>query len=156
VSLITPVGIATSRQSLIIRTPTITLISPSPVAIGGTVTITGSGLTTVQTVQFTGVSGMVSAPATITSDTTITAVVPAGAITGPISVNNADGTYTSIQSLFIPVPIVTGLSTSSGPTGTALTVIGQQFTATTKVSVQQGHTSVACPFSLVDDTHLTM
>src|SRR5262249_47971052 len=78
------------------------------------------------------------------------------AITGPISVGNADGTYTSIQSLLIPVPIVTGLSSSSGSTGTALMVFGKHFTGATTVSAQQGQTSVSCPFSVVDDTHLTM
>src|SRR5262249_52905508 len=75
---------------------------------------------------------------------------------GPVNVENAYGSYTSIQSLLIPVPLVTGLSTSSGSTGAAITVFGQHFTGATTVYAQRGQTRVSCPFSVVDDYQLTM
>lgn len=72
--------------------PTITSFSPASGPVGTTVTIEGTNFTGVTSVAFGGVS---AASFTVGSSTRITAVVPPGATTGPISVTNANGTGTS-------------------------------------------------------------
>src|SRR3954468_21135493 len=67
--------------------PTITDVSPGRSAVGGTVTISGSGFTGTTAVSFNGVD----ASFTEISDAEVTAVVPAGALTGPISMDAAAG-----------------------------------------------------------------
>ncbi len=71
--------------------PTITGFSPTSGAVGTSVTIDGSGFTGATDVRFNGTSGSFS----VESDTRITATVPAGATTGPISVVTPGGTATS-------------------------------------------------------------
>src|SRR3954454_7139871 len=61
--------------------PTITDVSPGRSAVGGTVTIPGSGFTGTTAVSFNGVT----ASFTEISDEQASAVVPAGALTGPIT-----------------------------------------------------------------------
>ena len=65
----------------------ITGFTPSGGAAGTTVVIQGTQLDTVATVSFTGAD----AAFTIDSSTQITATVPAGAVTGPISVTDTSG-----------------------------------------------------------------
>jgi PKD repeat protein len=62
--------------------PRATSLSPSSGAVGMTVTIAGTGLSVVTAVKF---SGGVAAPFSIASDQILTATVPAGAVTGPIT-----------------------------------------------------------------------
>jgi hypothetical protein len=73
-------------------TPTVSSYSPSQGAVGTSVTINGSGFTGATDVSFNGVS------ATDVSgllDGQLTATVPPGAMTGPVSVSNIAGTGTS-------------------------------------------------------------
>ncbi len=120
--------------------PTVTALSPSSgSSIGGnTVTITGTYFANVDSVYF----GGVPAPNfTVVSSTSITATVPPGvpsivdvtvATAGGVSALNSGDRYTYSPA---PVPIVTGLSTSSGTTagGTQVIVSGSGFTSATQV-----------------------
>jgi hypothetical protein len=119
--------------------PVVTSISPNtgPTAGGTSVTITGTSFTATSTVNF----GAVPATSvTFNSSTSITAVSPAQAagvvnvvvntIGGTSATSSADQfTYTA------PVPTVTAISPTSGPTtgGTSVTITGTGLTAATAV-----------------------
>jgi IPT/TIG domain-containing protein len=71
--------------------PTITSFTPTVGPIGTSVVITGTNFTGATAVRF----NQVSATYTVNSSTQITATVPTGATTGPISVTTPGGTATS-------------------------------------------------------------
>ena len=77
--------VSNSVQFTVLEGLTITSISPSSGMIGSTVTIAGTGFGPTQSNSVATFDGV---PATITNwgDTSITAVVPAGAATGPVTV----------------------------------------------------------------------
>ena len=72
-------------------------LRPASGAPGTSVTISGSGFTNATHVRFNGTSAGFS----IVSDTQITATVPSGATSGPISVTGPDGTGTSAASFSV-------------------------------------------------------
>jgi hypothetical protein len=87
----TPGGIANSPLAFAVI-PSITGFSPTSGPVGTSVTITGNSLTKTTKVTFGGVAA--TSYQTI-SDTQVGALVPAGAVTGPIAVTTAGGTGTS-------------------------------------------------------------
>jgi YD repeat-containing protein len=77
--------------------------SPTHGEVGTPVTLSGSGFSATpaqNTVKFAGTTATVSS----STATTIVATVPAGAITGPISVTTAAGTGTSSASFVVDIP----------------------------------------------------
>jgi len=82
--------------------PTITGFSPTSGPVGTSVTIDGSGFTGATDVKFNGTS--VGSGFAVNSDTQITATVPSGATTGPISVITPAGTGTSANSFTVTAP----------------------------------------------------
>jgi hypothetical protein len=80
--------------------PSITGFSPPSGPVGTTVTITGSGFTGTNDVQFNGTS-VGTGNFAVNSDTQITATVPAGATPGPISVITPGGMATSSDSFTV-------------------------------------------------------
>jgi len=86
-------GIATSASSFTVTqpAPTISSFSPAMGPVGTVVTITGSAFTGATSVKFDGIAASYA----VDSDTQITATVPAGATTGPISVTTSSGTGAS-------------------------------------------------------------
>ncbi|MGQ9897983.1 MAG: IPT/TIG domain-containing protein [Acidobacteriota bacterium] len=116
--------------------PAITGFTPTSGPVGTVVTITGTNFTgglpntaspnaRVTAVAFNGVP----ATFTVNSATQITATVPAGATTGPISVSTPDGTATSATdfTVFGSEPTITGFTPTSGPVGTVVTITGTNF-----------------------------
>jgi hypothetical protein len=83
--------------------PSITGFSPTSGEVGSSVTIDGSGFAGATDVQFNGTS-VGSGNFTIDSDTQITATVPSGAGTGPISITAPGGTATSSGDFTVTVP----------------------------------------------------
>ncbi|HZS03458.1 MAG TPA: IPT/TIG domain-containing protein [Blastocatellia bacterium] len=67
--------------------PTVTGINPTTGVSGTRLAITGTNLSQVTAVRF---AGNAAATFTVTSDTLITATVPAGAVTGPVTVSRSD------------------------------------------------------------------
>ncbi len=136
--------------------PSITGFSPPSGPVGTTVTITGSGFTGANDVQFNGAS-VGTGNFAVNSDTQITATVPAGATTGPISVITPGGTATSSDSFTVtgsPAPAITGFSPTSGPVGTTVTITGSGFTGAN--DVQFNGTSVGTGnFAVNSDTQIT-
>jgi hypothetical protein len=85
-------GTATSETFTVnAPAPTITGLSPASGVVGAQITIEGTNFTGITSVTFNGVS----ASFTVNSATSISAVVPAGATTGPISVITANHSATS-------------------------------------------------------------
>jgi IPT/TIG domain len=104
--------------------PTITEIAPASGLVGTVVTITGSALTDASAVRFGGVD-VEPGGFTVSSDTQITATVPPNATSGPIGLVTPDGAAKSTSAFTVVVPpSITGMSPTSGPTGTAATITG--------------------------------
>jgi hypothetical protein len=133
------------------RAPTVTGFSPTSGAVGSVVTITGS--------NFTGATAVtlcyVHASYTVSSDTTIAAVVPPGACEGRWRVTSPDGIGVS-DTTFAPAfqppdPTITGFSPSSGAVGSTVTITGTDFTGTTSVSL----CFVPTTYTINSDTSIT-
>jgi uncharacterized repeat protein (TIGR03803 family) len=128
-------------------TPQITSVSPASAKVGATLTINGVSLT--QTSKVT--VGGVSATFTLVSDDKVTAKVPAGAKTGQkISVTTAGGVASS-PAVFAVVPAITSFSPTSGKVGTSVTITGNSFTGTTKVTFGG---VAATSYQVITDTQL--
>jgi uncharacterized repeat protein (TIGR03803 family) len=113
---------------------------------GATVEILGQGF-----IATTGVSfGGVAATFTNTSDTYMTAVVPAGAKTGTVTVTTFTGSMKSNRT-FLVVPVISNFSPTSGIVGTKITIVGISLSQTTKVMI--GGKPAA--FTVVSDTLVT-
>ena len=110
--------------------PTVTSFTPASAAAGASVVITGANFTGAGAVKF----GNTAAQSfTVNSNTQITAVVASGA-TGVISVTTPSGTGSSSSSFtFIHPPVITGLTPTSGGTGTSIIITGTSFTGATAV-----------------------
>ena len=85
--------------------PVITGSSPTSGPVGTSVTISGSGFIGTTHVRFNG-TNVGSGNFTVDSDAQITATVPSGATTGPISVTTPGGTGTSLAD-FTVAPVTT-------------------------------------------------
>ena len=88
------------------------------------------------------------------SGDTITAVVPATATTGAITVTAPGGTASSptFTVLTTPAPTITGFSPTSGPPGTVVTITG---TSLREADELDFNGTVVSPFSAPSDTEIT-
>jgi hypothetical protein len=114
-----------TSQPGLVPAPTLTIVTPASSAVGSTVTLNGSGLSGASTVSFNGQAASFN----VLSDTQITAVVPAGATSGAITVTTPGGTATSPASFTVVVkPAVTlklgGLSNTTLRLGRWFTAAG--------------------------------
>ena len=129
--------------------PRIDSFAPQTAAPGATVAITGSG--------FIGATGVTVAGAaaayTIVSANRITATVPAGAGTGPLTVTTPDGTATSSGSFTAGAPnlAISGFAPASGIVGSKVTITGSGFTAATSVAFN----GTAAAFTVNGPTSIT-
>jgi hypothetical protein len=89
---ITTAGGTASSSGTFTVTPAITGFNPTSGPVGTSVTIIGIGFTGATNVKFNGVSATLF---TVNSDTKVTAIVPTGATTGPISITTPRGTAKS-------------------------------------------------------------
>jgi alpha-tubulin suppressor-like RCC1 family protein len=137
VTVTTPAGVSPLRSSdrfAYLPAPVVSKISPNvgPAHGGTIVTITGSGFTGASSVSFgTGVANTF----TVTSDTSIAAVAPAGA-PGLVDVRVTTPIATSVISTrdrFKYIPSVDGIAPDVGPVagGTVVTITGSGFSTTT-------------------------
>lgn len=151
ITVTTPTGSSSSSGFTV--TPAIIGFSPGSAAIGSSVVIQGTTLTGATTVSFTGANGNPD-PTTFTVDaaTQITANVPAGVGSGPISVTTPAGTVTTSTSFIaIPPPTVNGVAPISGPVGTKAIITGTAFTAASAVRFN----GVAATFTVDSYTQIT-
>ena len=96
--------------------------------VGQTIEILGGGLTGASKVSFHGAS----ATFTVVSDTYLTAVVPAGATTGTVTVTTPGGALTS-NKIFRVTPTIVSFNPTSGAVGTVVQITGNSFTGATSV-----------------------
>ena len=112
--------------------PVITGFSPTSGGVGATITISGANFLGATAVAFNGIP---AGNKFILSSTQLTANVPAGASTGPISVTTVSGSGQSITSfVVIPAPSISGLSPSTGSAGTVVSITGNNFAGATAVT----------------------
>ncbi|WP_426491183.1 T9SS type A sorting domain-containing protein [Hymenobacter sp. 102] len=90
---------------------TVASVAPASGSPGTTVTITGSEFTGATAVKF---NGKDAASFTVISSNSITAVVPAGATTGPVTVTTPSGTASSSGSFVVTVAAISN-NTIAGP-----------------------------------------
>lgn len=117
----TPGGTATSTQVVtVLRPPVITGLSPLAGAVGTAVTVAGSHFLGVQAVAF----GGVPAAFTVASQGTLTAVVPSGARSGPVTVTTPQGTAASPEPFTVlnSPPALTPIGSRVVPLGTTLRI----------------------------------
>ncbi|MFN8011519.1 MAG: immunoglobulin domain-containing protein [Holophagaceae bacterium] len=129
--------------------PVISGFSPPSGNAGTTVTVNGSSFYALSSVAFNGQA----ASFTVLSATQLTAVVPGGATSGPISATNAAGSGTSAGSFTVsfPVPTLTGVNPGAGPVGTPVTLTGTNLLSAT--AVKFNGTSAA--FTADSDTQIS-
>ncbi len=132
--------------------PVISSLAPPNGPVGGSVVINGSGFGGTQgTVEFNGSN------ATITSwsNTSITATVPTGATTGPVTVTTGGITSNSVTFTVIEATTVTGISPSSGSTGTSVIITGTGFGSSQSDSSVSFYGAVATTITSWSDTSIT-
>lgn len=112
--------------------PTIAGFNPTNGPVGTVVIVRGTKLDGTTAVQFNRVS---AATFTINSATNLSATVPAGATTGPISVVTSAGIATSANSFTVlRGPAILDFTPKSGNIGTVVQLIGVNFDGTTSIS----------------------
>jgi hypothetical protein len=116
--------------------------------VGGTaVTLTGDNFTGVSSVKFAGVSANFTTP---TSATELKTVAPNNVLTGPITIVNAAGSYSS-WNYFYGKPVITGFSPANGRAGTNVTILGTNFLGATSVTFG----GVAASFKVESNNKIT-
>src|SRR5262249_48279449 len=125
ITVTTPSGAATSAANFTVSAmPTITGFDPQAGNVDTVVTISGVNLLGATSTTF----GGISATFTVNSSTRITATVPAGAVTGKISVTTPNGTAQSAAIFTITTtPVISGFSPTSGAIGSSVTITGANF-----------------------------
>jgi photosystem II stability/assembly factor-like uncharacterized protein len=103
--------------------PFVQSFTPTMGIAGTTVTIRGTNFTQATAVSFGGVA---AASFTVTSDSTITAVVGTGA-SGAVTVTNSYGTGTKAGYVHGNPPVITHFSPAAGPAGSAVIITGANF-----------------------------
>jgi IPT/TIG domain-containing protein len=140
-SIAITVGNSSSNSTIdfTVPVPQITSISPTGGIVGTHVTINGSGFRSAQTlgpytssISFSDRnSNYIGSSVVSWSDTQIVAIVPNGAVTGPVRVSGFSATSNTDVVFSLANPIITSLSPSSGPvTTTQVHINGSGFGAT--------------------------
>jgi len=112
--------------------PTLASFAPATGAPGTTVVLTGTNLTGATAVSF---AGTAAASFTVNSAAQITAVVPAGAPSGPITVTTPNGNATTATPFqTTPPPTLTSSAPSGGRVGQAVTITGTNLTGATQLT----------------------
>jgi len=141
-------GTATSATNVtVMQPPKPTGFAPVAAAVGAVVTISGANLTGATAVTFTG--GATGIPLAVTA-TSVRVMVPAGALTGVVSVTNPLGTGTS-AAIFKVLPKITSFTPPSGAVGAQVVVTGTNL----KTGVGHPVAKVGTIVAVVDDSSLT-
>ena len=141
ITVITSAGTNVSADSFMASSlPTITSFTPTAAAIGGTVNVFGGNFFSPVTVKFGSVAA--GSPA-IVSTTQITVTVPSGATSGPLTVSNAYGGFTTSSNFLTGAgPIVTSFSPTLGGLNTAVIVDGFNLSAPSSVTFNAAREAV--------------
>jgi len=115
---------------------------------GAKVGILGQGFSNASVVRFDGVQ---ATTVMRTGATFLSATIPAGALTGSVTVTTGATTLTS-NKRFSVTPTISGFSPPSGPVGTPVTITGTGLLQATKVTFNH---VVATTFTVNSDTQVT-
>jgi uncharacterized repeat protein (TIGR03803 family) len=115
--------------------------------VGATAQILGQGFTGASAVTF---SGGVAAKVDAASNSFMTATVPAGALSGPVTVATSTGTLTSDRN-FLVKPQLKSFAPTSAVVGMTVTITGVSLTQTTQVVIG----GKAASFTVISDTDVT-
>jgi hypothetical protein len=145
ITVTTGSGSVSSAQAFLVgNAPVVSSFSPASGGVGSLVTITGSDLFEATGVAFNGTA----ASFTVISSTVIEAAVPAGAVSGPISVTTPFGTGTSAGSFTVGSgPVVSTFSPLSGNVGDPVTIDGANLSGASVVAFN----GTSASFSPVSD-----
>src|SRR5262249_581707 len=128
--LMAPAGSFPTTSNFVVQ-PTIFGFTPAFGPVGTSVTVTGANFNVgTPSVKFGGVAA--AAPTGI-SFSQLTAVVPAGATSGPVTLTTTDGTSTSANLFYLPANI-TGFTPNNSAPGTTVKITGVNFTNASAVS----------------------
>lgn len=123
-------------------------LASSSGAVGTSVGIFGQGFTSKSVVKFDGVA---ATKIVLQGTTYVTATVPAGALTGSVTVTTGTTTLTS-NTTFKVLPKLTSFTPTSGPVGTSVVITGVSFTQATAVKFNG---VAATTFTVNSDTQIT-
>lgn len=155
VTVTTAGGDAISSTDFVVKdAPTITSFTPASGIVGTVITINGTSFDAGSLVVKFG-TGTVASP-TLVSATKITAIVPATATTGKITVETAAGAAQSATNFaVIGSPAVTAFSPASGAIGVAVTLTGTSFVNVSNVKFNT--TTISSPnFTVVSATQINV
>ena len=150
-----PIGVL-KAGNLVFSVQSFTAIGPGPFVVSFTPTTGNQGAqVTFAGVHFTGVTsvnfnGVAASSISITADTQLQAVVPAGATSGPITVTSPAGSWTTSVPFYLP-PSVSSFSPTVGLPGTAVTINGTSFLNASAVRFN----GVSAPFTVDTATRIT-
>lgn len=131
-SVTTPLGTGASATDFKVL-PSISSISPTNGAPGTTVHVVGTALTGASTVTFGAATG---GAVTVQSDTALDAIVPVGASTAKIVVNNPGGSATSSATFTIQSsPAIASFSPAAAVQGATVTITGTGLLGVSSASV---------------------
>jgi hypothetical protein len=116
--------------------PVVVVAAPASGPVGTSVTITGLGFDDSSVATSVAFNATAAGSFSVDTDTQITAIVPVGATTGPVSVTDAEGTGASAIDFVVtpsPPPTIVSFEPPSGPAGTTVTITGTGYTGTSSV-----------------------
>ena len=126
--------------------PRLTGFSPTNGIVGSSVVITGANFTSASSALF----NLAAANFTVTASNTISAVVPANATTGPLTVTTPGGVIISTNNFRVQ-PNISSFSPTLGPVGTPVTILGTSFFNVTNVSFSN---TSAASFNVISPTEI--
>ena len=126
--------------------PRLTGFSPTNGIVGSSVVITGANFTSASSALF----NLAAANFTVTASNTISAVVPANATTGPLTVTTPGGVIISTNNFRVQ-PNISSFSPTLGPVGTPVTIVGTSFFNVTNVSFNN---TSAASFTVISPTEI--
>jgi hypothetical protein len=129
-TLVAPAGPFQTTSNFVIQ-PTIFGFSPVFGPAGTSVTITGANFNVgTPSVRFGGVPAATPTGVTFSQ---LTAIVPSGATSGPVTLTTTDGNFTTANLFYLPANITTFTPTNSAP-GTIVRITGVNFTNASAVT----------------------
>jgi uncharacterized repeat protein (TIGR03803 family) len=127
--------------------PFISLVNVKSGKEGTQVGILGQGFSSSSVVKF---GGTTATTKTLSGSTFILATVPAGALTGTITVTTGSTTLTT-KATYKITPTLKTFTPSSGPVGTSVTITGTGLSQATKVAFNK----ISATFTVNSDTQIT-
>ncbi len=134
--------------------PPVALVAlPALGPVGTQVTITGTGFADSSVATSVAFGGTAAQLFTVDSDLQITAIVPVGATTGPVSVTDSKGTGATLLDFVVtpsPPPTILAFLPLEGPPGTSVTITGTGYTGASSVAFN----GAAATFDVVSDVQI--